>query len=205
MANKTSIEGWKIMDIEIKRQVIHATGIFTILLIQIFGRFLAAIFVLTIAAAFWTASYYRLNKQKMKLKIIPKELEKMDAFIAKEFERPKEFPMKGAISFYMGAFLAIALFPKSIAMAAIIVLAISDSSSTIWGKFYGKHKIPFNKNKSFEGSIAFLIPAFIILSFFVNMTNAILISLVATFVEMLPKLEDNITIPIAIGVLLSLA
>lgn len=193
------------MDVEIKRQVVHASGIFTILLIQFFGRSLAAILVLSMVTILWMAAYYRLNKKKINPAIIPKELEKLESIIEKEFERPKEFPLRGAITFYLGAFLAIILFQPNAAIPAIIVLAMSDSFSTLIGKFYGKHKLFINKNKSWEGSTAFFIPALVVLLFFVDPARALLVSLIATFVEMLPRLDDNITIPIAVGFLLSFA
>lgn len=192
------------MDLEIKRQVVHASGILTILLIQIFGRFLSALMVLAIATAFWFAAYYRLHKKTIKLNM-PKEIEKVEAFIYREFERPKDFPMKGAITFYIGTFLAIAIFPQNISIPSIIVLALADSVSTIIGKFFGKHKLPVNRNKTWEGSSAFFIASLGVLILFVEPITALTISLIATFVEMLPKINDNIAIPLVVGVLLSLA
>ncbi|MBU4124552.1 MAG: phosphatidate cytidylyltransferase, partial [Nanoarchaeota archaeon] len=82
-------------------------------------------------------------------------------------------------------------------------LAAGDSFSTLVGKLYGKHPLPINHKKTWEGSIAFFVMAFTILWFF-DPTKAIYVALITMVVEMLPKLDDNLTIPLAVGILLSL-
>lgn len=44
-----------------------------------------------------------------------------------------------------------------------------------------------------------------VLSVFVNIPLAVAVSIVATFVEMLPRVDDNLTIPIAVGAMVWLA
>jgi dolichol kinase len=194
------------MDLEVRRQVTHALGILTILVIQIFGRFISAILVGILIIFLTLLGYYRLNRERLskyKLKVLD-EIEEMLEKEIKGFERGREFPFHGAIMFYIGAFIAIVLFPEFASSAAIAVLALGDSMSTLVGKRYGKYKLLFNKNKTIEGSLAFLVTAFIVLIFFTNPVNALAVALIAMFVEALPKLSDNLTIPIAVGLLMVL-
>jgi len=190
------------MDIEIKRQIIHATGIVNILFIQIFGKAMASLIILGITLVFLSAAYYRLNKTKLPSKI--KVVEDLENYV-NMFERPKEFPLKGAITFYAGSFLAVVIFSPVVAISSITVLALADSLSTLIGKFYGKHKLPINKKKSWEGSTTFFITALVVLAFFTNFYYAVLVSLITTVAEALPKIDDNITIPITVGIFMSFA
>ena len=194
------------MEIEIKRQIIHASGIFTILLLLIFDRWNAAVLTFLIAAAFFLlAKYRKLRKRTESLE--PKVIDEFETYLengVKNYERPKELLFKGAISFYTGCFLSIALFQTNVAIASIAILAIADSLSTLIGKFYGKHKLPINKDKSWEGSLTFFIAAFSILLFFIKQPFfALVVGIIATFVEMLPKIDDNITVPLSVGILMS--
>lgn len=194
------------MEIEFKRKIVHALGIFSILLIQIFGRYNAALIILLITASGFLIAEYRKNKRKYKLLKI-KPIDDFEDLMEDEFktlERPNTLPFKGAIEFGVGCFLATILFRENIAMACIAVLALSDSLSTLVGHYFGKHKLPINKKKTWEGSIAFFMMSILILLFFTNPLNALLLAIVATFVEMLPYADDNLSIPLALGIFMSL-
>jgi dolichol kinase len=102
----------------------------------------------------------------------------------------------------MGALAAALLYPASIALYAILVLCIADAVAPIAGVAAGKHKLPWNKGKSYEGSLGFLIAAIAILLFAEAPLAAFAIAVIVTAVESLPKLDDNVTIPIAAGALM---
>ena len=118
------------------------------------------------------------------------------------YERSGEY-LKGAATFFLGVFLATIIFPINIAVAAIAVLTAADSISTLIGKTYGKNKLPINKKSTWEGSIAFFIVAVGILCFF-DPSKALFIALITTVVEMLPEIDDNLTIPLTVGILFML-
>ncbi|MFQ6020701.1 MAG: diacylglycerol/polyprenol kinase family protein [Candidatus Aenigmatarchaeota archaeon] len=193
------------MDLEIKRQIVHASGILTILLIQLFGKWVASVLVLLIVLFLFFLAQYRKNRDKLKLFRI-KALDEFEEYLEEEikaYERPNE-SMKGAITFFTGCLIVIVLFSPSIAIPAIVILSLSDALSTIIGKFYGKHKLSINKNKTWEGSLTFLITTFLILLIFTNPLNALAIGIITTFVEMLPKIDDNISVPLVVGILMFL-
>jgi len=84
--------------------------------------------------------------------------------------------------------------PSEIA-AVIFILAIGDGASTIIG-MKGKHKIPYNKEKTFEGTVAFFL--FSLPAYFFIGEAIIPLAIIAAVVESLPlRLDDNLTVPIA--------
>jgi dolichol kinase len=99
----------------------------------------------------------------------------------------------------MGIFFTLGLFREMIVLQAVLILSISDSLSTLFGKKYGKVKI-YN-SKSVLGSLVFFSSAFFIEFIFQNFLTSLVVAFVATFVEILPA-DDNITIPLAVGAVL---
>ncbi len=186
----------KKMNVELKRQIVHGSGILFILALQVFGRMGAAVlfFLAFIFLLFWG----HLRKSNTSIKPLT-NIEQFVEHELKGYERPGEY-FQGAATFFLGSLLAVLLFPVDVATACIAVLAAGDAFSTLIGKLYGKHKLPINKEKSWEGSITFLIVSFAILWLF-DPTKALYIAPIVTLVEMLPKVDDNITIPLAIGFL----
>jgi len=128
------------------------------------------------------------------------------SWFLKKFERPMDHPGKGAICFLIGTLLAIKLFPKDIALASIMVLALGDSISHYIGKFHGKIKHPFDNRKRIEGHIAGVIFGFIGALIFVNPLSAIVASFFAMLAEAMEIefnhriINDNISIPLVAGV-----
>ena len=117
----------------------------------------------------------------------------------------QRFPGKGAIMVLCGAFLTGLLFPAHI-LPALLVLGLGDSLSTLVGMRFGKKKL-LNTNKSWIGSAAFLLVSCVILVWFSSWW--LLIALVATLAEIINYhrflyLDDNLVIPLVVGLLLTL-
>lgn len=82
------------------------------------------------------------------------------------------------------------------AVSVILILAIGDSLATYIGIYYGKHKLPWNSNKTIEGSLGFAIGSICSLLVFPAPITVFIIIL-ANVIESLPvRLDDNITLPI---------
>ena len=192
--------------LEVRRKLVHASGILTIFLILWLGRWSAAIITLSVAGIMLILGEYRMNRDKYKI-IRSKKLDEVEMFLEngfKEYERPNTMPFLGAVEFYFGCFLAIAFFEPIIAMACISVLSLADAVSTLVGKYFGSHRLPINKKKTFEGSAAFYVMAMLALLFFTDPLRAITCALVATVAEAVPKINDNISVPISVGFFLML-
>jgi dolichol kinase len=194
------------MMLEIRRKLVHASGIFLIFIIIWLGKWNAALIILSIAVAFLLLGEYRKNKEKYKI-IKSKELDEIEESIEKVFkehERPNTLPFKGVTEFFIGCFLATMIFEPTIAIAAIAVLSLADAVSTLIGSYYGKHKLPINRKKTFEGSAAFFLTAIFILFFFANPLKAFIVAILATFAEMIPRIDDNLTVPLVVGIVMVL-
>ncbi|HYA33925.1 MAG TPA: hypothetical protein VEG65_08050 [Candidatus Bathyarchaeia archaeon] len=120
------------------------------------------------------------------------------------FDRPIKFTAKGAITFFVGIFIAVGLFSPLYAALSILVLSIADSLATIAGHYAGKHAL--FKMKTLEGTGTFFACAFVILVFFVTPAKAFLVALIASVTELITPayVDDNITVPFITGLLLSL-
>ena len=108
----------------------------------------------------------------------------------------------GAAFVFLGNLATIALFPKQIAVPALLVLSISDSFAALIGIPLGKHPIG---EKSIEGSLAFFISALAVLAFFpeIGWSAKIFGALTGTLVEaFLKQIDDNIAIPLSVAVVI---
>lgn len=124
------------------------------------------------------------------------------------FERKREldkFPGKGIIFYLIGAYIALLLFSKDIALASIMVLAFGDSVSHLIGLHCKKIRHPFSKAKFLEGSIAGLAAGFLGALVFLPWQEAFFASLAAMTAESVEirigagQIDDNLIVPFAAG------
>ena len=103
--------------------------------------------------------------------------------------------MTGASYVFIASTLTIILFPQTIAIAALMIMSISDTLAAIIGRSYGSI---FLSNKSLEGSVSFFLSSiFIVLTFSsLNITISIVCVLVTTIFEVYAPINDNLLIPI---------
>lgn len=110
----------------------------------------------------------------------------------------KHLPGKGALYFFLGACLTLAIFSwnKEIVLAALCAVVYGDGFATIIGIKFGKHEIV--ENKSVEGTLACFIACAIFLHavYPFSIFRVIFVAFVATMVELLP-IDDNLGMPLA--------
>jgi dolichol kinase len=110
-----------------------------------------------------------------------------------------EGKLTGASYVLIGSFISVSIFPKEIAILALLFAAIGDTVAALYGRKFGKIRI---WNKTLEGSIIGLIACFIITLFFPQIPNIIKFSgaFAAMFIELLPiNIDDNLRIPLLSG------
>ncbi len=186
----------KVVYSETLRQAIHASGVLVIPLSHIiysnFGKEFLSLFYLLMIALLVVFS-----------KIIKKRRYFLDIFkIVDRKEDLEVMPAKGAINFFVGIFIVSIFFDVKTLYISIVVLSLGDSFSTVVGKKFGRHKIPYNSKKSVEGFLAFVVFAFVGSMFFCDFKVALILSIFGAFVESLPiKIDDNIAIPISVAIL----
>ncbi|MBP2132156.1 dolichol kinase [Methanomicrobium sp. W14] len=122
--------------------------------------------------------------------------------IIQKLERNNTVPGKGTILFFISTLTCLVLFEKNIVFAAILVLAVLDSVTTIIGINFGRTKI--YKKKSLEGTASGIIAGFIVLIFLINPQTALVASALAGITELISPVDDNLTIPLVVCIVLSI-
>jgi len=128
-----------------------------------------------------------------------------------QFKRKKEKqPFFAIFSFLLSSTICLILFGKAIAIISILVLAFGDSASALIGSKFGRTKLFWNRELSLQGSLAFFAAAslstYLFLVFFPQFLVApiLFVSIIAAAVgaltETIPTVNDNTTIPLAVGV-----
>jgi len=182
--------------VEIKRQALHIIlGIATILLIQF--NIISKWFVLGCAIIVSILFFISLKTS------IPF----LDNLV-KHFERPTEkHKYEGLLTFFLGMFAVLFFFDKNTALAAIAIMVFGDSASTIFGKLFGKTRIPWS-SKTIMGSLFGIIFSFWAAAIFVNWLHALIASIVAVLVESFDQnlldINDNILMPVSAAIVLAL-
>jgi dolichol kinase len=188
------------MELETKRQLVHMSGTlfpFYILYVGL-GVSVSTFLFLLVAGLIISYGY----KKGVRFPVISE--------IVDSTEREgviDEFPGKGALTFFLGSFLVLLLFGSNlnVACAAIIILALGDSVATLVGRKYGKHKLFYNPEKSYAGSIAGFVTAFLGAVLFVKPEVALFGAFFGMSVESLVlKIDDNISIPLIAGFFMSM-
>lgn len=121
-------------------------------------------------------------------------------------EREKNLERPGIQALYanLGIFVSFLLFGK-LSLFGVLVLSVGDSLSTLIGKLFGKSEIFFNTSKSWEGSLAFFLGSFLVLSLITDLRTALMVSALCALLEAMDtKLDDNLLIPIFASLLVYL-
>src|SRR3989338_653843 len=186
----------KLNGFETHRQVFHILFGLAIVILLLYGFLNKE----TILGLILIGTILSFLSRRMKVPIIYNLLQK--------FEREaeiKKFPGKGIIFYLIGIYASLVLFPMEVAMASIMVLALGDSISHLYGLHYGKTRHPLSKTKFLEGTIAGLVAGFIGALIFLPLHEAFFASLAAIIIEGIEiklgteQVDDNLVVPVVAG------
>ncbi|MFH1544607.1 MAG: hypothetical protein ABIE23_00740 [archaeon] len=181
---------------EIRRQFIHYFfGCLVIILIGVIGAIhyaLACVGIISIGL-----SFSLIIKKGRKIPLFSKVID----YAGRKDE--KKFPGRGAIIFFLATLIASVLFYQNplILLGALIVLVFGDSVATVIGVTLGKTKLM--NNRSLEGTIAGILVSFFYLQIMFPPGAALIAAIIGMGMEFVP-INDNLTIPIAAGLVLML-
>ncbi len=188
-------------DLHISRKLWHIAGVGLIAVIMNNISPQDSLFDLSIAALLIIPfDLFRLRRPDLNQKIV---------VLFKPVIRIEEVMKISGTSFLIvGAFTVILLFPKKVAVLAILLLAFGDPTSSIFGVLWGKDRIW--GNKSLQGSLAcFVVCSFVCALYFLNhhlmVERIVLVSILGGLIGALSeliqfkKLDDNMTFPILAG------
>lgn len=182
-----------ISQLEIRRKVFHIlSGIILVLLLEY--NIVTKYFLLLLLGF---ALLFSIVSLKLKVPIVTWILRKFD-------RKDAAYPALGAITFLVGFVLVLYLFPKDIAYASMLIMALGDGFATLIGKT-GKIKTIFHKKKTLEGTVAGTIAAFVGASLIIPMHEAVFASAFAMFIELISfkvgkVVDDNVTVTLAAAV-----
>ena len=193
---------------ELGRKAIHLTSLVIIFVFLYFGKEIVLSFLAFALVIILTVEYFRIDWGF----VVP--------LLYRFFRLREREVFGGEVFFIIGAFIAISVFSPLVALAAILMTTFGDMAAALFGKAFGRHRIPKIGSKTYEGSLAefcvniligFLVLIYLpqYLAQLPNITTAAIIhpeiiilimATTATFVETaIRKIDDNLLIPIFTG------
>ena len=127
--------------------------------------------------------------------------------------KPGQWIVSGGAPVLAAALLVNVIFPAPVAAAALAVMLTGDAAAALVGRKFGKRKIV--NGKSLEGTVSFIIAGYIFLTltgicnqmplkFYLTGIVAVITGAVVELFTAQLKLDDNFTIPLSTGAVLSL-
>lgn len=115
--------------------------------------------------------------------------------------------LSGATNVLLSAVFCVAVFPKIITVSAFAILIISDITSALIGRRYGRHRF---LGKSLEGTLSFFVTAVLVILAAPKVEGLpaeYLIGIIAAGVGALVEaskipIDDNISVPVSVGITL---
>ena len=181
---------------EVYRKCIHMSSSIIAILLWILGKDVFLPFIMSATIFFLIIDY---------LRIYIRTLEKFYSTLFGSVTRHYEYHrFSGASWVFIGSAATIFLFNEKVAIISLLVMSLSDSAAAIIGIKYGR---TYLFNKSLEGSSAFFITSSIIIislspALFIVNIIAVLTSVVIELLST-PVLNDNLFIPVATGIILT--
>lgn len=173
------------MNKEVWRQFIHASGVFIVIL----GMFIKPeiLILLCIGLVVFAEALFRVDKYHH----VP-----LLSTVLRTCKRDDD--EKGFIYFFLGILITIYIFKfnMAIANAAVLILLFGDSVSTLAGRKFGRHTLPLQDQKTFEGSLAFLAVGFLLAVTQVPPAAALIGAFFGMLTEAYSPIDDNIPVPI---------
>lgn len=207
----TPIPYWE----EIKRKLIHLSSLWmvaaTILLPRIFahGRWICSGVLLFCLLITLILEHDYANGGKYLGRLYGKLFKNM----LRAEVKPGQWIVSGGAPVLMAALLLNLIFPPLIAAASMAVMLTGDAAAALVGRKFGKHQLV--NGKSLEGTLSFIAVGYIALSivgiichapeifYLLGIFGVISSSIVELFTKQI-KIDDNFTIPLTVGIVLSL-
>ncbi|NPE28107.1 CTP--2,3-di-O-geranylgeranyl-sn-glycero-1-phosphate cytidyltransferase [Methanococcoides sp. SA1] len=174
---------------EIVRKSIHFISLSIVIIYYYIGKEFTLNFLTLVLCCILLIDYFRVEKN-LKIPIVWK------LYRAKEKDK-----LSGTTYFLIGSIIAISIFSKEVAAAAILMTTFGDSAAALIGIRYGKRWIKGLPDRAWEGVFSEFFVNLVIGYFFLsNWIVALTMALVATLVEtVIYKLDDNLIIPLFSG------
>jgi len=177
------------------REDIHAAGFFMPVIAGLISVPVVASLIIFIALVYTLSELRRLEGHELRL----------ISAITRHAASPSELYGFAAapIYFAIGIVATLLLFPTHAGGAAIAMFCLGDSTASLFGGLIST-SLPFNKGKTWEGSLAGFFFAFLAGTFFVAPWLALVGAAIAMTIEVLPlPVNDNVLVPVLTGAALT--
>ncbi len=177
------------LKLELKRKAVHVTSVLIVILYYFLPKEAILLILTLLLILFLELEFIRID---LRLKI---------PFFHELYRETEKDRLGGNVFFIMGAIIAISVFSKEIAIAAILMTTFGDASAAIFGKRFGRIWIPKLNNRAVEGCMAEFVVDLLIGFIFLNSGLIIVVMAgTATIVEtVVDKMDDNLLIPLFSG------
>jgi dolichol kinase/phosphoserine phosphatase len=181
---------------DLVREDIHAAGFFMPVIAGMIGVPIVAAIIIAIAAIYTVSELARLEGRTLPL---------VSAITRHAASQSELYGFAAApLYFAFGIVATLLLFPSPAAGGAIAMFCLGDSAASLFGGLIST-SLPFNKGKTWEGSLAGFFFAFLGGTFFVSPIIALIGAAIAMTVEVLPlPINDNVLVPVITGAALTL-
>jgi len=174
------------------RKLIHIAGVFTIVVAELLGKTTLSIMIVSITILYVVSEYLRLHNRNLPI------VTRITRRLARE-EESSGWILR-PISYALGIVVTMCLFPEPVGYASILILTLGDGFSSLVGASFGRHAIPYNRNKTIEGSVAFFLASIFSTMIFVLPATALIGTMVGAFMESLPtRYGENVVVPVVSG------
>jgi len=177
------------------REDIHAAGFFMPVIAGLINVPVVASIIILIAVIYTLSELLRLEGRSLPL---------VSAITRHAASQSELYGFAAApLYFAFGIVATLLLFPAHTGGAAIAIFCLGDSAASLFGGMIST-SLPFNKGKTWEGSLAGFFFAFLAGTFFLPPLLALVGAAVAMTIEVLPlPINDNVSVPIITGAVLT--
>ena len=178
------------------REDIHASGFFMPVIASLIGVPAVGALIFTIAFIYTVSELWRLEGREFPI----------ISAITRHAASQSELNGFAAAPLYFafGILFTLVIFPHPASYAAVAMFCIGDTTASLFGGLIST-SLPFNKGKTWEGSLAGFFLAFLAGTFFVSPILALVGAAIAMTIEVLPlPINDNVLMPVITGAALTL-
>jgi phytol kinase len=177
------------------RKVIHLSALLVPLFSELTSKFIVVATLAIITIVYTLTEVLRLKGQRLPI---------ITTFTLKMSRREERTSFIIRPTYLaIGIILALALYPSTIAYSAICIGAIGDPVAAVVGGRVGRRRII--RRKTVEGFVAGLTASFLAVSLLVSPFIALVGAVGGMLMELLDVPDDNLTMPIVAGALMTLA
>lgn len=140
---------------ELRRKAIHVAAAILAVPVLILLPFLVAVAIAALGI-FVTAMTWAIERRRLPREFAGPMHDQLAQVLQTTRREGEDFPWSPVL--YTVSLILIGLahelfgFPWALAFAAYAILGIGDAASALVGVAYGRHKLPWNRKKSFEGT-----------------------------------------------------